>query len=208
MGRLAIIEDDSATSVAAEASNKTSPDKSETKTSSATETTEASALAGSGSGKTNGPATTTHAADDGTNAVNAANAAVDGTKRCFNKKLTGGVSDESGYYDEDGEELEGDDSIEIVYDRISDRNNRLIMQQNAANAAAAAAANAANVMKNTHQLVSSTTTGAVSITPIPVSSTVHQPASSNYVQGRKIFIYYYYFTLFDTFVNVFLIKIY
>ena len=57
---------------------------------------------------------------------------------------------------------------------------------------AAIAANAANVMKNTHQLVSSTTTGAVSITPIPVSSTVHQPASSNYVQGRRTFIHYYH----------------
>jgi len=44
----------------------------------------------------------------------------------------------------------------------------------------------AAAMKNTHQLVSSTTTSAVSITPIPVSglSSVHQPtSSSNFAQG-------------------------
>ena len=174
MGRLAIIEDDSATSVAAAASNKTSSDKSETKTksSSAAEAIPAATASGiaGGSGHKYGPATSSMT--DGSSATN------NSTKRSCNKKLQGGVSDESGYYEDD--ELQGDDSIEIVYDRISDRNNRIIQQQQQ-NVAAAA-------MKNTHQLVSSTTTSAVSITPIPVSglSSVHQPtSSSNFAQGRK-----------------------
>ena len=170
MGRLAIIEDDSATSVAAAAaatSTKTSSDKSETKTK--TSVAEASSSSvdtlgtkGGTNGGTNKTGTTTE------------------VKRCCNKKLQGGISDESGYYEED--ELQDDDSIEIVYDKCLAKNGDRIQHQNTANTATAG-------MKNTQQQhVSSSTSGAVSITPIPVSgfSSVHQPASSsNLAQGRQ-----------------------
>ena len=167
MGRLAIIEDDSATSVAAAAatSTKTSSDKSETKTKTSVAEASSSSVDTLGTkGGTNGGTNKT-----GTTEV----------KRCCNKKLQGGISDESGYYEED--ELQDDDSIEIVYDKCLAKNGDRIQHQNTANTAAG--------MKNTQQQhVSSSTSGAVSITPIPVSgfSSVHQPASSsNLAQGRQ-----------------------
>ena len=170
MGRLAIIEDDSATSVAAAAaatSTKTSSDKSETKTK--TSVAEASS---SSSVDTVGTKGGTNGSPDKTGTTE--------VKRCCNKKLQGGISDESGYYE--GDELQADDSIEIVYDKCLAKNSDRIQHQNTANTATAG-------MKNTQQQhVSSSTSGAVSITPIPVSgfSSVHQPASSsNLAQGRQ-----------------------
>ena len=176
MGRLAIIEDDScpANSIAAAASSRqvqTSSDKSESKTTTKASSPAAENATGSGTTNENGTTKQEVSTSSGTQ------------QRCCKKKSQGGAgSDESGYYE--GDELQGDDSIEIVYDRCLAKNSdRIRIHQNAVSA-----------IKNGTGLpvLPTSTTGGVSITPIPVStlSTVHQPTSSNnLVQGkhRKFF---------------------
>jgi len=170
MGRLAIIEDDScpANSIAAAASSRqvqTSSDKSESKTTTKASSPAAENATGSGTPNENGTTKQEVSTSSGTQ------------QRCCKKKSQGGAgSDESGYYE--GDELQGDDSIEIVYDRCLAKNSdRIRIHQNAVSA-----------IKNGTGLpvLPTSTTGGVSITPIPVStlSTVHQPTSSNnLVQG-------------------------
>jgi hypothetical protein len=171
MGRLAIIEDDScpANSVAAASRQvQTSPDKSESKTTT-TKTISPAAETATGSGTTK----------NGT--PNQEVSTSSGNQRCCKKKSQGGAgSDESGYYE--GDELQGDDSIEIVYDRCLAKNSdRIRIHQNTV-----------STMKTStglHQhVVPSSTTGGVSITPIPVSnlSSVHKPTSSSHLTQGKI----------------------